>query len=193
MFPEAFCSRMLPSAVDVLVVLQALAVPVIVVLFYLDGMVLGKFTPPAALYVAYVALVSPPNAELFAIAAASVFASTLGQFTIYRGFNEESPEFFGIRRTVPYVDRVPAMVKRRIGERRMGLVTRLFDRFGGVGICVVNVVPGIRCLMAIPAGLSEYPVGRFLAFTTIGNVLYLVVITAIARGLVEFAGIVPGT
>ncbi|WP_418282583.1 DedA family protein [Halorubrum sp. DTA98] len=183
---------MLPSVVDVLVVLQALAVPTIVLLFYLDGMIVGKLTPPAALYVAYVALTSPTDAALAVIAAVCVVASTLGQFTIYRGFNEESPEFIGVRRTVPYVDRIPSLVKRRIGNRRVALVTRLFDRFGGVGICVTNTVPGIRSLMAIPAGLSAYPSGRFLAFSTAGNVVYLVMVTAIARGLIELAAFVPG-
>lgn len=182
---------MFPSVVDVLVVLQALAVPVIVLLFYLDGMILGKVTPPAALYIAYVALASPSNAALTAIAAACVLAATLGQFTIYRGFNEECPELVGIRRTVPYVDRIPSLVNRRIGERRMAFVTRLFDRFGGIGICVTNGIPGIRSLMAIPAGWSGYPVGRFLAFATVGNVVYLVILTAVARELIAVAGLVP--
>ena len=182
---------MLPSAVDVLVVLQVLAVPVIVLLFYLDGMVIGKMTPPAALYVAYVAIVSPPNTTLVAIAAAAVVASTLGQLTIYRGFNEASPEFVGIRRTLPYVDRIPAVVKRRIGDRRMAFVTRLFDRFGGIGVGVTNAIPGIRSLMAIPAGLSEYPAARFVVFATAGNVAYLIIVTAIALGIVEIFGFAP--
>ena len=182
---------MLPSAVDVLVVLRALAVPLILLLFYLDGMVIGKMTPPAALYVAYVAVVSPPATTLVAVAMAAVAASTLGQLTIYRGFNAESPEFVGIRRTLPYVDRIPAVVKRRVGDRRMAVVTRLFDRFGGAGVVLTNALPGIRSLMAIPAGLSEYPVARFVVFAAAGNVAYPVVVTAIALGLVEVAGFVP--
>lgn len=182
---------MLPSPVEVLSLLQALAVPVILLLFYLDGMIIGKVTPPAAFYVAYVAIAWPSRGLLVAFAATCVFASTLGQFTIYRGFNEEAPEFVGIRRTLPYVDRIPRVVKRRIGEDRMDLVASLFDRYGGPGICVTNIIPGVRCLMAVPAGLSEYPRGRFLLFTTAGNVLYLIGLTIIARGLLAFVGIVP--
>lgn len=182
---------MLPSPVELLSILQALGVPVIVLLFYLDGAIVGKVLPPAALYVAYVALTSPSGASLFGFAAACVLASTLGQLTIYRGFNEESPELVGIRRTVPYADRLPILVKRRIGDRRMEFVTSVFDRYGGLGICVTNVVPGIRCLMAIPAGLSKYPVSRFLTVATAGNVLYLVMLTVFARGLLAFLGIVP--
>lgn len=183
---------MLPTPVELLTLLQALAVPAIVLLFYLDGAIVGKLLPPAALYVTYVALASPSVGLLGGLAAACVLASTLGQLTIYRGFNEESPELVGIRRTVPYADRLPVVVKRRIGSRRMRFVTSLFDRYGGLGICTTNAVPGIRCLMAIPAGLSAYPVTRFLAVATVGNVLYLVVLTALARGLLAFAGVVPG-
>lgn len=183
---------MVPEPVEIVTVLRALGVPVILVLFYLDGAIIGKFAPPAALYVAYVALWSPDGTVLYAIAAACVIASTLGQFTIYRGFNEESPEFVGLRRTLPYVDRVPFVVKARIGDGRMDTVSRLFDRFGGIGILVTNVIPGIRCLMAMPAGLSSYPRSRFIAFVTLGNVAYLVVLTAIAKGISGFSRLVPG-
>ncbi len=182
---------MVPEPVEIVTVLRALGVPVILVLFYLDGAIIGKFAPPAALYVAYVALWSPDGMMLYAIAAACVVASTLGQFTIYRGFNEESPEFIGLRRTLPYVDRVPFVVKDRMGAGRMDTVGRLFDRFGGAGIVVTNVVPGIRCLMAVPAGLSGYPRSRFLTFATLGNVVYLVVLTAVAKGISGIARLFP--
>ncbi len=182
---------MLPSAEAVVVLLQALAVPVVLALFYLDGMVIGKVTPPAALYVAYVVFVDPATSTLLAVAALSTVAATLGQFTLYRGFNEESPEFLGLRRRLPYVDRIPFVVRDRVGEGRMRLVERLFDRFGGVALAVTNAIPGIRSLMSVPAGLSKYPVRRFLVLSTVGNAIYLVALTAIARGLVDLAVALP--
>lgn len=182
---------MFPEFADIFSLLKALGVPVILLLFYLDGTLVGKFMPPATLYVAYVALSAPSNGVIALVAVASVVASTLGQFTIYRGFNEESPEFIGIRRTVPYVDRVPFVVKDRIGDRKMDLVGRLFDRFGGAGIIVTNLIPGVRCLMSIPAGLSAYPRGRFLAAATLGNVVYLLLLTGVARGIAGLARFAP--
>lgn len=176
---------MIPSAEATIVILQALAVPVIVLCFYLDGMVIGKVTPPAALYVAYVALVAPASTHLFAVGVVSAAAATLGQFTLYRGFDEESPEFVGIRRTLPYVDRIPFVVRERVGEPQMRLVSRLLDRFGGIAFVVTNSIPGIRSLMSIPAGLDRYPVRRFLLLSMVGNGLYLVLLTAVAMGLVE--------
>lgn len=182
---------MIPSAEALVLFLQALAIPLIVLLFFLDGMVLGKLTPPAALYVAYVALSSPTGAMLVALAAFSTVAATLGQYALYRGFNEESPDFFGLRRALPYVDRIPLVVRARVGERRMGFVSRLFDRFGGWALGVTNAIPGIRSLMSIPAGLSNYPRRRFLVFSSVGNACYLVVLTAVAKGLVDVAGAIP--
>lgn len=182
---------MIPSVESVVVLLQALAVPILLVLFYVDGMVIGKITPPAALYVAYVALVGPTDGFLVGMIVLSTIAATLGQFTLYRGFNEESPEFIGLRRRLPYVDRIPAIVRARIGKRRMRFVAGLFDRFGGVGLAVTNAIPGVRSLMSIPAGLSRYPARRFLLFSTIGNGLYILLLTAIARGLVDLGGYLP--
>lgn len=182
---------MLPSAETIVVFLQALAVPVILLSFYLDGMVIGKVTPPAAFYVAYVALVAPTTAVLLAVAGLSAIAATLGQLTLYRGFNEESRELVGLRRTIPYLQRLPFLVRERIGERRMEFVERSFDRFGGAGLAITNAIPGIRSLMSIPAGLSQYPIRRFVLFSTIGNVLYVVLLTAVAWGLVDLAAYVP--
>ncbi|GAB6880614.1 hypothetical protein JCM17823_28880 [Halorubrum gandharaense] len=182
---------MSPSTAAVLSALELLGIPLILLAFYLDGLIVGKITPPAALYVVYVAVYVPPNGTLLAVAAASAVAATLGQFTVYRGFNEESPEFVGIRRRVPYVDRMPFLIHERVGERRVAIVAGLFDRFGGAALAVTNAIPGIRSLMAIPAGLSSYPRARFLLFSTIGNALYVVLLTAAALGLVDLAGLVP--
>jgi len=135
--------------------LPILAVPLLVALFYFDGMVIGKFLPPAAFFVSYVALLRPPSATLLPVSLACVVAATLGQWTLYRGLNDESPEFFGIRRRVPYVDRVPLVVRGGIGDRRMRIVDSLFDRFGGFALPVVNVIPGVRSLLTIPCGIES--------------------------------------
>ena len=182
---------MIPDIATAIAVLQALVVPVILVLFYVDGLVIGKVTPPAAFYIGYVTLIGPETRVLVVVAVLSTLAATLGQYTLYRGFNEESPEFLGLRRKLPYVDRIPTFVRARIGKRRMRFVTRLFDRFGGVALSVTNAIPGIRSLMSIPAGLSRYPVEKFLVFSTVGNALYLLVLTAVGWGLIDLAGLLP--
>lgn len=165
--------------------ITAFGVPLIVVLFYFDGMVIGKLTPPGALFIGYVVVTNPSGSVLLGVIALCVAASTLGQWTLYRGFNEDRPELIGLRRRIPYLERFPVFVRSKVGKRRMRFVGRTFDRFGGLGLCFTNVLPGVRSLMTIPAGLSRYPVERFLVFTTIGNVLYMLLLVAIARGLLD--------
>ena len=172
-------------------VLPALVILVLCALFYFDGMVIGKFLPPAAFFVSYVALFQPSPAVLLWVSLSCVVAATLGQWTLYRGLNDESPEFFGVRRRVPYVDRIPLIVRGGLGERRLRIVTSLFDRLGGVALPIANVIPGVRSLLTIPAGLSRYPVGRFLAFSFLGNAAYVALLAGISLGIVEVSGLVP--
>ncbi|MGM0448193.1 MAG: DedA family protein [Methanobacteriota archaeon] len=160
-------------------------VPLFVVLFYFDGMILGKFTPPGALFFGYVVVVDPPVLVLGAVVGLCVVASTLGQWTLYRGFNEERPELIGIRRRVPYLNRLPFIIRGKVGTRWMRFVTRAFERFGGAALCLTNAVPGLAGLMSIPAGLSKYPLARFLAFATVGNVVYMCLLLAAAKGLLR--------
>lgn len=171
--------------------LSSVGLPLLVLLFYLDGMIIGKFLPPAALFVGYIALVTPPLNGLLVAVGLCGLASTLGQWTLYRGFNDESPEYFGLRRRTPFADQIPLLVRTRVGENRMGLVTRIFDDFGGVALCVTNLLPGIRCLVSIPAGLSRYPVGRFLLFSSFGNLVYLLLLVGIAKGVLEMIQVFP--
>ena len=173
----------LPSAETVVLLLQGLVVPLLLIMFILDGMIVGKVTPPAAVYIAFVVLIDPVLWILLVIVALCVCCSTLGQFTVFRGFNEDSREYIGIRRRLPYIDRLPGIVRARIGPRRMRLVERLFAEFGGPALLITNAIPGIRSLMSIPAGLSHYSTRKFLLFSTLGNLGYLIVLTGVAWGL----------
>lgn len=171
--------------------LAIIGVPVLLLMFYFDGMVIGKMLPPAALFVSYVALVDLSSSSLLLVAGACIVASTLGQWTLYRSLNEDSPEFFGVRRRVPYADRIPAFVRGRVGERRLAIVSSGFHRFGGLSLSLTNVIPGVRSVMTIPASLSGYPVERFLAFSIVGNVVYVGLLVVVSLGLVELAGVAP--
>lgn len=165
----------------------AFGAPVLVALFYAEGLAVGKVLQPPAIFIAYVAVASPSPGWLAAIVAGCVIAATLGQLTLFRGFDEDAAEWFGVRRRVPYVDRVPGWVQGKVGERRLAIVERGFERYGGLGICLSNAIPGIRGLMAIPAGLSSYPQGRFVLVSTAGNLLYMLLLVAAARGLLGLA------
>ncbi|QDU37498.1 Inner membrane protein YghB [Maioricimonas rarisocia] len=54
-----------------------------------------------------------------------------------------------------------------------------FDRYGYWAVTVGRLVPGVRTLISVPAGLSEMPFGPFLLATTIGTVAW----TSLLAGL----------
>ncbi|MDR5672593.1 putative membrane-associated protein, DedA family [Halalkaliarchaeum sp. AArc-CO] len=166
--------------------------PALVILFYFEGMFVGKILQPPLVFVGYVAATVPSWPKLALLGGAVTVAATLGQWTLARGFDEDASELFGIRRTVPGLDRIPETVERRVGDRRLAIVERYFDAYGGWAVAVSNLVPGIRGVMAIPAGLGGYPSGQFLLAAAVGNVAYVALLIAAAsgvRGLARLAGV----
>ncbi len=174
------------AAVDaILPVVLAVGVPLLVALFYFEGVIVGKLLQPTAVFVAYIAIIRPSGVVLVAIALVCTLAATVGQWTLYRGFDEDAPEFFGLRRRVPALARFPEQIEKRVGKRRLRVVDRAFERYGGVSIVVCNLVPGIRGLPSIPAGLSEYPRSRFLVAATVGNGGHIALLVGVAFGVLE--------
>lgn len=47
-----------------------------------------------------------------------------------------------------------------------------FDRYGGVAVMVCRVVPIVRSLISIPAGLRKMPMPTFVLFTTLGSLTW---------------------
>jgi membrane protein DedA with SNARE-associated domain len=56
----------------------------------------------------------------------------------------------------------------RITERDMDRADRWFDRRAVPIVLFGRLIPGVRSLVSVPAGLSEMPIGRFLAATAAG-------------------------
>ena len=47
-----------------------------------------------------------------------------------------------------------------------------FQRYGGVAVLIGRVVPMVRRLISIPAGIERMPVMRFIALTAIGSAVW---------------------
>lgn len=47
-----------------------------------------------------------------------------------------------------------------------------FDRHGGKAVFVGRLVPAVRTLISVPAGISDMPVRRFLVYTSAGTTLW---------------------
>lgn len=47
-----------------------------------------------------------------------------------------------------------------------------FDRHGGMAVLLCRLVPGIRSLISIPAGIEKMNLAAFLAYTTVGSAVW---------------------
>lgn len=56
--------------------------------------------------------------------------------------------------------------------RDIDRATAWFGRFGGAVVFFGRMVPGIRSVVSVPAGIAHMPVGRFLAFSALGSLIW---------------------
>lgn len=47
-----------------------------------------------------------------------------------------------------------------------------FDRYGSFSVFTGRLIPGVRSLISIPAGVERMPMGKFLLWTTLGSALW---------------------
>ena len=52
-----------------------------------------------------------------------------------------------------------------------------FDRHGGAAVLLGRMIPTIRTLISVPAGIARMPWGRFLALTTLGSLAWTGLLT----------------
>jgi membrane protein DedA with SNARE-associated domain len=52
-----------------------------------------------------------------------------------------------------------------------------FDRHGEVAVLVGRLIPGVRTLISLPAGMAKMPIGPFLMYSTVGTALWVSLLT----------------
>ena len=75
-----------------------------------------------------------------------------------------------------------------IDEEKVRIAEEYFDRHGAIGTFVGRLVPAVRQLISIPAGLSRISLGRFVLYTSLGAGLWNSILAAIGYYL---ASVVP--
>ncbi len=58
-----------------------------------------------------------------------------------------------------------------------------FDRFGHRIVLFARVVPGVRSLISIPAGISEMPILKFVLYTTLGTAVWSTIMAMLGHTL----------
>ena len=170
--------------------LLAVGPSLLIVAYFFEGLLVGKLLHPSILFILYVFVWEPPLSVTALVAACCLVSATAGQLLLYRGFDGDR-EHGRIYRAIPYLDGLPTAVEGRIGERRMAVINRQFDRFGGHAIWMSNATPGFRGLMTIVAGLNGYPRLRFVALSAVGNAVYMCLLVAVATGGLEAIRFLP--
>lgn len=56
-------------------------------------------------------------------------------------------------------------------------VNAWFKRRGGLAVFFALLIPGVRNIISIPAGISGMPFSSFLLFSTVGATLWLIILT----------------
>ena len=64
----------------------------------------------------------------------------------------------------------------------------VFNRYGGATTFVCRLIPVIRQLISIPAGLSRMPLGKFTLFTGLGAGIWTAILAAVGYVLGRTAG-----
>jgi membrane protein DedA with SNARE-associated domain len=64
-----------------------------------------------------------------------------------------------------------------VSSKDIDKVKNWFDRYGNNAVLFGRLVPGIRTLISLPAGLNEMPLVPFLLYSTIGTTLWVIFLT----------------
>ncbi|EMA38543.1 DedA family protein [Halobiforma nitratireducens] len=148
---------------------HVVGLPALFVVFVLKGALVGKILPTSVVLSGYVAAVGPTYPTAAGIVVLVSVAHVIGQVAVYAGSRRYGTDVVSI---VPYVDIDPESAQFR-------RVERWFHRYGGIAVFATNVVPWSRGLIAIPAGVSGYPSGRYVVHVGGSALVYHAVYVAV--------------
>ncbi len=63
-----------------------------------------------------------------------------------------------------------------VTEAELDRVMKVFDKYGQTIVFFGRLIPIIRSLISVPAGMHRMPFGRFLLFTTLGSAIWTTVL-----------------
>lgn len=116
--------------------------------------------------------------ELVPVILAGLIGTVLGAWFWYgigRLINEQRIEHW-LERHGKWIGISPADLARS---------RRWFNRHGSAVVFWGRIIPGVRTLVSVPAGIELMPQLPFLAWTTAGSLIWIVVLTLLGQGLGE--------
>ena len=142
---------------------------VLLVVFVLEGALVGKLIPTRTLFVATVLAVGSDAFGLLSVAAVAVVGATFGQLLL----------FALVRRTELPVESLPGPADSSDGGRLFDW----FDRWGMFAVALSNALPLARGSLTVPVALSDENALRFSASSLVGSSVYAAGLVGIAAGV----------
>lgn len=72
-----------------------------------------------------------------------------------------------------------------LSRRDVRLAQRWFNKYGAATVFYCRLVPGIRSLISVPAGMAKMPLLSFLLYSTVGMAMWTTVLTGLGWLLAE--------
>jgi membrane protein DedA with SNARE-associated domain len=146
----------------------AYGLAVLLVVFVLEGALVGKLIPSRTLFVATALAVGSDAFGLASVALVAVVGATLGQLTV----------FSIVRRTELRFESLSTPADRDSESRLL----EWFERWGLTAVVLSNVLPVARGSLTVPAAMTDATLVRFSASSVIGSSVYSVGLVAVAIG-----------
>ena len=124
------------------------------------------------------ALSAKGDMNFWGVVAAGTAGSVIGALVLYTVgyFAREA----GVRRLIAVYGRYIF-----VSEQDLDRAADWFERYGEAVVFFGRLIPIIRSIISVPAGYTRMNLGRFLLFTTLGTLLWSLLLTYIGRVLGE--------
>ena len=66
-----------------------------------------------------------------------------------------------------------------ISESDVDRAQQWFDRYGGVAVCIGRLIPAVRSVISVPAGIAQMGLRRFLLWSSIGTIVWTSLLTGL--------------
>ncbi|MEF2280331.1 DedA family protein [Deinococcus sp. YIM 134068] len=103
--------------------------------------------------------------NIFLVILMGVLGSVLGTLPLYY-----LGRAFGEKRLIEWADKYGKWLT--LSGKDIRRADDWFDKHGTKAVLFGRLVPGIRSLLSLPAGMSEMPLPKFLIYSTIGSAMW---------------------
>jgi len=144
-----------------LALVRMFGLPVLLLLFTLKGLLIGKLVPTSIVLPGYVISVGASYRFALLVLGLITAAYLLGQYLLYLGTGRYG---FTVLSVVPGIE-------LDADSERLQRSVSWFNQYGWVAVVLTTVVPWTRGVIAVPARISAYPFRRYAVSASAATVL----------------------